>query len=267
MKNDLKRALDHQEYPLGTWISIGHPAVGEINAALGFDFVLIDSEHTTMSLETIEELVRAVEATSDTTAPVVRVPDNDPVRIKRVLDMGVSNIMVPMMNSVEEAESLVEAVKYPPDGIRGIAASRATRYGLDFDDYVDNADDGILTIVQIETKAGLRNAEEIAAVDGIDALFVGPADLSGSLGVFGQWDSEELNAAVDRVLSAGADADIPVGTLVVQPEAIEKHVEQGFDYLIAGKDATHLVEAGKETVERYEQATERYDEALQRETD
>lgn len=259
MDNWLKAALTRGTSPLGTWISIGHPAVVEVNAFIGFDFVLIDSEHTSMSLETIESLVRAAHASSDATDPVVRVPDNDPVRIKRILDIGVSNLMIPMVDSATEARSLVEAVRYPPGGQRGIAASRATDYGRNFADYVAEANQTICTIAQIETEEGLDNAVEIGAVDGIDALFVGPADLSGSLDMFGQWESNELTKAIEQVLEAGDETGVPVGTLTVDPETIPQHLEQGFDFLIAGKDTSHLIDAGEDVRRRYEQALDRDD--------
>lgn len=256
MNNDLKRAVCDGEHPLGTWVSIAHPAVVEINAAVGFEFVLLDAEHTTMSYETVEGLVRAAEAASSPTEPVVRVPDNDPVAIKRVLDIGVSSLMVPMVDSAPEAKSVVDAVRYPPEGDRGIAGSRATDYGLAFESYVEAADDAVLTIVQIESREGLANVEAIAAVDGVDALFVGPSDLSGSLGVFGESDADELADAMDKILAAGAATGVPVGTLVVRPGEIERHVARGFDYLIAGKDAHHLATAGQEVIDRYERALE-----------
>ena len=174
-----------------------------MSASLGFDFLLIDTEHTTMSLETVENMVRAADAADGEAPTVVRVPWNDPVRIKRVLDIGVDGVMVPMVESADEARELVSATRYPPEGKRGIAAGRAADYGLHFEEYVRNADGSILTVVQIETETGLANVDEIAAVDGVDALFVGPADLSGSLGVFAQWESDRLADAIDDVVEIG----------------------------------------------------------------
>lgn len=246
--------MQNQNHPIGTWISIGDPAVVEINAALGFDFVLIDLEHTATSLETLANMIRAAEAVSDTTEPIVRIPDNDPVTIKRVLDIGVRSIMIPMLNSRAEAESLVNSARYPPEGIRGIAGSRATDYGLNIEEYVSNANDSLFTIVQIETKQAVENVEAIAAIDGIDALFVGPADLSGSLDVFGQLKSPEFKDALDSVLMAGSNANVPVGTLAIQLDKIESLVRQNYDYFIVGKDANHLSNMGREVIRRFEEA-------------
>lgn len=256
MSNRIKDTIESRRYPLGTWVSIGHPTVAEVNAQLGLDFILIDTEHTTMSLETVEDMVRAVDAAPAETDTVVRVPWNDPVRLKRVIDIGVDGVMVPMIGSAEEAKDLVKALRYPPEGIRGIAGSRATGYGQNMEEYVDSANGSILTIAQIETKEGLANAEEIAAVDGIDALFVGPADLSGALGIFAEWETDEFRDAVDRVMKAGRVTDVPVGTLTVDLDEIEATVEQGFDFLIAGKDTSHLINNTEQAIEKYENSLE-----------
>lgn len=251
IETHLKDALASQGYPLGTWISIGHPTVAEATANLPIDFVLIDTEHTTTSLETVENMQRGVEAASGSTETVVRVPWNDPVRLKRVLDIGVAGVMVPMIGSGDEAETLVESLRYPPGGHRGIASGRASGYGLEFEEYVANANGNVLTIAQIETEAGVENVDEIAAVEGIDALFVGPADLSGALGKFGEWDSATFTETVDRIVEAARDADTPVGTLAFDFDDIEPRLDQGFDFLIAGKDTTLLMDGVQEALDIY----------------
>lgn len=250
----LNERFDTESNLVGAWLSIGHPTVAEVTAAQGFDFVLIDTEHTPLGLETVENMSRAVEATDGITKTLVRVPSNDPVRIKRTLDIGVSGVMVPMIETREEAEAVVDAVRYPPSGIRGIASGRATEYGEEFETYVESANESIFTIVQIETQTGLENAEEIAMVDGIDALFVGPADLSANLGVFAEWENSRLNEAIDTVIRSAKRADVPAGTLVVDPDDIEMRVEQGFDYLIVGKDTNHLATNNESIRQRYERA-------------
>ncbi|GAB7021381.1 HpcH/HpaI aldolase family protein [Halostagnicola bangensis] len=262
MTRHLKRALEEGDNPVGNWLSIGHPAIGEVSSALEFDFVLIDTEHTTMSLETVENVSRAIDAKDAPTESIVRVPRNEPSRIKRVLDIGVAGVMVPMIESADEARQLVESVHYPPEGVRGIASGRAAEYGMDFVEYVTDANGSIVTVAQIESEAGLENAEEIAAVDGIDALFVGPADLSGALGVFAQWDARELQEAMDRVLRAGATHETPVGTLTVSPEQIDDRVEAGFDFLIVGKDTAYLANSSRDAKERYESALQRHEESV-----
>ncbi len=237
---------------LGTWVSIGHPAVVEAAARADFDFVLVDTEHTEMSLETVAGLVRAAAAAPGSLGVIVRPAWNDPVRIKRILDIGVDGIMVPMVDTVDDAEDLVRATRYPPDGVRGVASGRAAGYGQNFVDYVEEDHRSLVTIAQIETPTGVENADDIGALGGIDALFVGPADLSASLGVFAEWDAPELADAMDRVIGAGADVDTPVGTLAVRQADVEDRIERGFDYLIAGKDTTTLIEAGERIRDRYE---------------
>ena len=242
---------------LGTWVSIGHPAIVEAAARAGFDFVLIDTEHTTMSLETVAELARAAAASPGELGVIVRPAWNDPVRIKRILDIGVDGIMVPMIDTPDAATELVRATRYPPDGDRGIASGRAAGYGQNFVDYVAEEHRSLLTIAQIETPTGVEHASDIAAVDGIDALFVGPADLSASLGVFAEWDGPELTDAMERTIEAGASAGTPVGTLTVREADVEDRVERGFDFQIAGKDMTTLIETGERIRETYEESVSR----------
>lgn len=253
---DIKDAIEAGGHPLGTWLSIGHPKVAEGVAQLDLDFVLVDMEHTTMSLETVENMARGVDAAGSGTETVVRVPWNDPVRLKRVVDIGIAGVMVPMIDNAEEARSLVESIRYPPEGIRGIAGSRATGYGRNFEEYVANANGSILTIAQIETREGLENAEDIANVDGIDALFVGPADLSGSLGLFAEWGSDEFGEAIEKVVEAGDSAAVPVGTLTVDIDAVDSRLDQGFDFLIAGKDIALLMDSVDRAIDEYAAALE-----------
>ncbi|QRV17676.1 aldolase (plasmid) [Haloterrigena salifodinae] len=248
---DLKQKFHTETDIAGAWLSIGHPTVAEVTATEGFDFVLIDTEHTPLTLETVENMSRAVDGADGETETLVRVPSNDPVRIKRVLDIGVAGIMVPMIETADEARDVVDAVTYPPNGIRGVASGRASAYGDDFQEYVETANESIATVVQIETQTGLDNAREIAAVDGIDAVFVGPADLSANLGIFGEWENDRFDDAIERVVSASDAADVPVGTFVVDPGDIEMRVEQDFDFLIVGKDTNHLSSGNEQIRRRY----------------
>jgi 2-keto-3-deoxy-L-rhamnonate aldolase RhmA len=256
MTHDLKRRFEAEDYLAGTWVSVGHPTIAEV-CAVGFDFVLVDTEHTTISLETVEDMVRAVDAAPGTTTVVVRVPWNDPVRLKRVLDVGVGGVMVPMVSSRADAESFVDSVRYPPEGIRGLASGRAAGYGRNFEEYYRTSNDSLFSAVQIETEEGLENVDEIAAVDGVDSLFVGPADLSAALGVFGELDSDPYEDAVESVVAAGDAHDLPVGTLTTDPEAVASLVERGFDYLVIRKDTSTLLEANRNAIETYERAIDR----------
>ena len=225
--------------PVGTWVSLSDPAVAEMTAP-GFDFVVLDTEHAPNADATVANAVRAVEAADGDAVPLARPLDNDRGRIKRLLDVGVAGVMVPLVETPEGAARAVSAAKYPPDGERGVAATRASGYGRRLDEYVANANDDTLVIVQIETEHGLANVDAIAATDGVDALFVGPADLSANLGVFSEFDGDRFREAVDAVLDACSAADVPVGTLATSEDGVERYTAWGFDYVIAGTDIGHL---------------------------
>lgn len=248
----LREAVRAGEPVAGTWVSVGHPAVAELGASLGFDFVAVDTEHTPTSLESVENAVRAVDAAPGGTEAVVRVPWNDPVVIKRVLDIGAAGIMAPMVDSADEARALVDAVRYPPDGSRGLAAGRASNYGRNVEAYVSSANESILTMAQVETAAAVESAGDIAAVEGIDALLFGVADLSADLGVFAEWDDDEFSQALDAVLDAAHARDVPVGTLATDHDRIDDWVARGFDFLIVGTDLRYLAEGALAAKERYE---------------
>ncbi|MXR41950.1 aldolase [Halobaculum sp. WSA2] len=264
-----------RENPAGHWLSTPSPQIAEQLALTDADFVVIDTEHAPTDTESVEAAVRAVDAANgrgdsggpdadgdakrapgadgdpdaaNDTAAVVRVAWNDHVRIKRALDTGAAGVMAPQVNTPEEAEAFVEAARYPPTGRRGVAGTRSSAYGRDLDDYYDRANDRVATIAQIETETAVENASEIAAVDGLDALLVGPADLSADLGVFGEYDSDRFLAAVEAVL---ADSEVPVGTLATAPAEIDRWASVGYDYQIVGVDAGYVAAGAEAALERY----------------
>ena len=259
--NELKDKLAQRRPVVGGWLSIGHPSVAELMSLMEFDFILVDLEHTPISLDAVQQLVHAIEAADTKTQPVIRVPSNDPSWVQRILDTGVTNIMVPKVGTADEARRVVESSQYPPEGSRGIAGSRATGYGLNFEEYVSSINDDILIVAQIENETGIANASEIAATNGITALFVGPADLSGALDCFGRWDSPEYTGAVETIIDRARRHDVPTGTFSADPADVGTQIDHGFDFIIAGKDASHIVngcreakdafyDAASETVER-----------------
>ncbi|MFB6105331.1 MAG: HpcH/HpaI aldolase/citrate lyase family protein [Halobacteriaceae archaeon] len=251
-----KQAFADRAPLAGHWLSLGSPALAELTAILGFDFALVDYEHAPTSMETIQGMIHAAQSDEARTDVIVRLPDTGPTAAKQVLDAGAAGVMAPMIDDADAARDLVANVRYPPDGRRGIAGSRATGYAQHFESYVTGANEKVVAIAQIETEAGLENVADVVAVDGIDALFVGPADLSGSLGVFAEWDSPRLADAMDRVVAAAQDADIPAGTLCVSPEDIPRRVDQGFDFLIVGKDTSFLARAATEAKATFESAVD-----------
>ncbi|ADD04455.1 HpcH/HpaI aldolase family protein [Natrialba magadii ATCC 43099] len=240
-------ALRNREPLVGNWLALGDPAVAEMSAQLAFDAVVIDIEHTPQSLETVTEMIRAVEAAGGApespaadTGSIVRVSENDPTEIKRVLDAGADGVMAPMVDTAAEARDLVEATRYPPEGVRGIGLGRATTYGATFPEAVRNPETAPITIAQIETETGLEHIADIAAVDGLDGLFVGPADLSAALGIVGELESDRFLDAVDRVLEAGHAEDKPVATLALGGDDVERWLDRGFDFVVAGVDVSYV---------------------------
>ncbi|TYT61957.1 HpcH/HpaI aldolase family protein [Natrialba swarupiae] len=256
--------LRDRESLVGTWVALNDPAVAEISAGLEFDAVVIDGEHSVNSIETITEMARAVDAADvdgdSDPGTIVRLSTNDTTEIKRVLDAGVDGVMAPMIDDPQDAQAFVEATRYPHEGVRGVGYGRATEYGEAFPEYVDRANDEIVTIAQIETEAGLENVEEIAAVDGLDGLFVGPADLSAALGIFGETESDEFLAAVDRTLEAGHAVDKPVSILALDGDEIERWVDHGFDIVFAGVDIDYVKMGGRRAKATFEDAAGTRDE-------
>lgn len=243
--------LRAREPVVGNWHSLSDPAVTEISAGLDFDFVVVDTEHSPLSLESVTNLLRGA-AAGDGTAPIVRVPWNDHVRIKRVLDVGPAGLMSPMVDTPAAARSFVEAARYPPDGRRGIAAARAAEYGLEFPGYVERANDDLVLVTQVESEAAVENAGAIAEVDGIDALFVGPSDLSAALGNLGGFEDARFEEAVASILEGAHDAGVPVGTLATAPDLIERWHDLGFDFQVVGSDTGYVVEGSRRAKAAFE---------------
>ncbi|MBK9391122.1 MAG: hypothetical protein IPN68_13370 [Bacteroidetes bacterium] len=181
---------------IGTLLSISAPQVAEIIAMSGFDWVLIDMEHSAISLESVQNAIQIMEGKIQT---IVRVPSNDEVWIKRILDTGCDGILVPMVNSAEEAKRVVQASKYPLEGRRSVGLSRAHKYGAIFKDYVENANRDLVIMIQCEHKEAVRNFDDILEVRGIDSVFIGPYDLSASMGLTGQLTHPDVAAAIQEV--------------------------------------------------------------------
>jgi len=236
----LGRALADAERPLaGMWVCSGSPLVAEICAGAGLDWLLIDMEHGPNGLESVLTQLQA--AAAYPVMPVVRVPVNDPVVLKQVLDLGAQTVLVPMVSSAEEAQAAVEAVRYPPRGKRGVgsALARSARWNR-IEGYLTQADDHVSLVVQIETAAGVEAASEIAAVDGVDAVFVGPSDLAASMGVIGQQAHPDVVAAVRRTFEAVRAAGKPVGVNAFDPQVARGYVEDGVQFSLVGADVAML---------------------------
>ncbi|WP_435365894.1 HpcH/HpaI aldolase family protein [Haloarchaeobius sp. DYHT-AS-18] len=251
----LRESMRARDPVVGGWVSIGHPAVAEITAGAALDFVTIDMEHAAMSIETVENLVRAVSVTPGETVPLVRPPSADPVAIKRVLDTGAGGLLVPRVDTPAEAAQVVEASTYPPAGMRGTGGGRASNYGGTLPAYIDAADESLTRIIQVETRDAVDNAAEIAAVDGVDALFVGPADLSAALDCHLDFSASQFEDAVESVLDAAEAEGVPVGVFATASDQLEAWLDSGFDFAIVGYDAKFLREATDELVAAFDEGT------------
>jgi len=228
----------------GTFLNLGSSLTAEMAGSAGFDWVLIDLEHGSGDRQELLLQLQALEST--TAAPIVRIAWNDPVLFKRVLDLGPSGIMVPYVQSGPEAQSAVAAMRYPPAGVRGVASmNRACGFGLGFDEYFRSANSKLLTIVQIETPEAVDHAEEIAAVEGVDVLFVGPMDLSVNMGIACQWEHPALGAAFAKVVGACRQSGKAAGILLMNKD-VERAVSQGFSFLGLSSDGAIVATGMKE---------------------
>lgn len=242
-RRDLRAALKARELTFGAWAQMGHPASAEILARSGFDWVCVDLEHGVIGLETAANLFRAVSAQG--AVPVARLPLNDAIWIRRTLDAGARGLIIPMVNSAEEAERALCEAKYPPRGRRGYGYARANLYGIDFEADIRSANGQIPVIMQIEHRDAIANLEAILAVPGVDAVFIGPLDLSGSFGKTGDLECPEMVAALDHYRACCARAGVCAGIHLVRPDAakVARAVEEGYRMIALGVDTVFLAAA------------------------
>lgn len=238
----LKARLRRRELTIGSWITLGHPAVAEIMAKAGFDWLTIDMEHSAITLHHAQELIRVIDLCG--VVPLVRVGENDPTLIRRVMDAGAHGVMVPMVNSRGDAERAVSAVKYPPMGTRGVGLARAQGYGLDFEPYRRWSQAESMVIVQIEHIRAVENLEEILSVPGVDGFIVGQYDLSGSLGVPGRFTDKRFLQALKRIRGVAKRSPVPSGYHVVppRPELVTEKIRDGYSFIAYSDDFLFLGE-------------------------
>jgi 4-hydroxy-2-oxoheptanedioate aldolase len=228
----------------GGWICSGSPVMAEIMAGAGLDWLMIDMEHGAVSLETVQVLLQVTAGYPATT--IVRVPVNDAVWIKQVLDLGAQTIMVPMVSTAAQAAEAVAHASYPPKGHRGVgnALARSGRWNR-IDDYLANAAEYTSVIVQIETAEGVENAEAIASVPGVDGVFVGPSDLAASMGLIGQQTHPDVVAAVGRAFAGVRAAGTPVGVNAFVESAARDYVDKGAAFVLVGADVGLVARASE----------------------
>lgn len=232
----LKQKLQKKEVTLGSWITLGHPAIGEIMAKAGFDWLVVDLEHSVISLEVAGDLIRTIDLCG--VAPLVRLTSNNPDQIKRVMDAGAQGIVVPMINSAAEAARAVAATRYAPRGTRGVGLGRAQGYGANFKDYLDWQNEGPVVFVQIEHKDAIDRLEEILTVPGVDGFIIGPYDLSCSMGIPGQFDRPEFVAAMTRIRETAMRLGCPAGLHIVEPDLklLDQTISEGYTVIAYSVD-------------------------------
>lgn len=234
MKVSFKKPL------IGTIYTLGSNPIAEMIANAGFDWVLIDMEHSTLSLDCVQTTLQVM---GEKILRIVRVPGNDEIWIKRVLDTGCNGILVPMVKSAEEAKKAVISLKYPAAGERSVGVTRAHKYGAGFKDYITRANDELILMIQIEHIEGVKNIDSILAVPGIDSIFIGPYDLSASMGLMGQVDHPEVRAAISLVKNKCRDAGIPYGIFGITPFAVEREIKDGCVFVLCGIDGSIISSA------------------------
>jgi 4-hydroxy-2-oxoheptanedioate aldolase len=249
-ENPFKAALAAQRRQLGAFLALADAHSAELMAGAGFDWLLIDAEHGPNDLRSILAQLQALAAYP--VQPVLRLPDHDPARIKQVLDLGVQSLLVPMVDTADQATALVGAMHYPPRGIRGVGAgmTRAARWSA-VDDYYNQAGGQLCLAVQIETVAGLDNLDAIAAVDGVDGVFLGPADLAAALGHVGQPMHPEVRAAVEAALPRIRAAGKAAGVYCADPQLAAQYAALGASFFLIAADAMLLRSAAVAALGRF----------------
>lgn len=243
--------LDKADEPLiGAWICSGSEAAAEIIASAGFGWTLIDGEHAPYGLETILSLLRATDAYGLTR--VVRVPVNNTALIKQYLDLGAQNLMVPMIDTAEEAEAAVAAMHYPPRGVRGVgsALARSSRWN-GVQNYLAKASDTVSLTVQIESATAVENVEEIVSVEGVDNIFVGPSDLAASMGLLGQQTHPDVLEAVNHTFEVVRASGKKVGVNAFNLEQAQKYIDSGASFALVGADVQLLSGAARQLADKF----------------
>jgi 4-hydroxy-2-oxoheptanedioate aldolase len=241
-KNNFKAAIREDRFQLGLWVALASPYAAEIVSGSGYDWLLIDGEHGPNDIPLLSSQIQAVSRSAS--HPIVRLPVGETWMIKQILDTGAQTLLIPMVESVEQARALVRAVRYPPHGIRGVGAAlgRASQFSR-INDYLETANAEICLIVQIESRAGLAALDEIAALDGIDGLFIGPSDLAADMGYLGQPGHPAVTAAIKDAFERIRKAGKARGIMTLSLDQARLYRDLGADFMAIGTDVTLLVSA------------------------
>ncbi|KAA0698159.1 2-keto-3-deoxy-L-rhamnonate aldolase [Neorhizobium sp. P12A] len=251
--NGFKAALRDRRPIIGLWLAMADAYAAELAGYAGFDWLVVDGEHGPNDLRSIMAQLQALQGSPSEV--VVRLPVGETWMIKQALDIGARSLLIPMVDSAEQAQALVRAVRYPPDGIRGMGAmiARASRFGT-VADYAERAKDDICLVVQAETRAAMADIERIAAIDGIDGVFIGPADLAADMGFPGNLGAPEVQAAIEKGIAAILKAGKPAGILTFDEKLNRRYLELGASFVAVGADVAEFSAALQRLSSRYRQA-------------
>jgi 4-hydroxy-2-oxoheptanedioate aldolase len=247
MKNNkaFTKKLGNGDLLIGTLISLNSPEIAEILSHSGYDWLFIDAEHGAFNPQQTQPMLQA----AGDTPCVIRVPAGDDVWIKKALDIGAAGIIVPQVHTAEQAEQIINQCKYSPAGNRGVGIGRAHTYGLSFENTIRNANDETAIILQAESRAAIDNIEEIVKVPDLDAVLVGPYDLSASLGRIGEVNHPEVQEAINRVADVCKAAGIKLGYFGVNASAVKPAIDNGFTLIAVGVDTLFVIKSATETLE------------------
>ncbi|NUM50649.1 MAG: 2,4-dihydroxyhept-2-ene-1,7-dioic acid aldolase [Flavobacteriales bacterium] len=247
----LKEKLKQNKLTIGSWVTIGHHSIIEIMASAGFEWLTIDMEHSPISFETAQSLIATTKSYG--LSSLVRVGKNDELIIKKVMDSGADGVIVPMVNSKEDAIKVVQSVYYPPKGKRGVGLARAQEYGIGFEKYKNWLNNSSVVIAQIEHIDAVNQIEEIISVEGIDGIIIGPYDLSASMGMPGEFDMPEVKDAINKVKQACVKNNFPLGFHVIKPEKklLDEKINDGFTFLAFSLDFFFLGEKAREEMNSF----------------
>jgi 2-keto-3-deoxy-L-rhamnonate aldolase RhmA len=240
LPSSLKKRLKEHNLTIGSWITLAHPTIAEILAYAGFDWLVVDLEHSVITIREAEELIRVTELSGS--IPLVRLTSNNSDQIKRVMDAGAHGVIVPMVKTKEDVENAIAALRYPYSGKRGIGLARAQRWGNSFKKYFEWLETESIIIVQIEHIDAVDNLEEIFSAENIDAYIIGPYDLSGSMNKPGQFDDREFLIAMEKIRNTAEAFNVCGGIHVVEPcpEELKSRIEQGYKFIAYSVDTRML---------------------------
>ena len=251
MKDNTTRAkLLAGDPTIGFFLGLGSPHIAELFGHAGYDWLVLETEHGAVDIESVEHMLMAMSGTAAT--PIVRVSRADPLEIGRALDVGGMGVLVPMVRTASDVETIVSATRYPPVGMRGFGPLRASRYAQDYDDYLKRANENMLVAIIIETAEAIENLDEIAAVPGLDVMFLGLYDLCLSYGLNpNEMPFPEIDALIEKVLETGKQHGVAVGTGVDSPEELRTCREQGYRFLRYGSDYLLLSAVARAGIEAF----------------